>query len=242
MTIDLAPLLQFFGYGTFDAPFWFIGQEEGTGPDNTRATRLENYRRRSEQFTQPTMDLVEAQSILGHAVERNTTPAWRNMARFTRLVRRGPPLLEKGEVAHEIPACVGRLQPRLPRRACFLGEALPIPLKGRGDRLGHQLLQELWGLSHGVYKRAFLPARAQQWRDLIIHHEPEVVVFYGGGREAASHAFPEGNWQALCRREGSTSVEVAPSGATLLFKCHTFANQGVRNWELMTMAEAIAGR
>lgn len=178
-------LFHFIGYGTLDAPVWFIGQEERLPPD----VHLEDHLVRRSTFS-PVMDCAEAHEGLairhlhqpgrGEQVRRQAT--WSEMCWLMLRLSACP---ETNEFALAYQAdLLGRRNGQT-----LLTELLPLP---RGN-VRHWPYAELLPQfdSPRAYRASVLPQRLQLLRGLLDARRPQLVVCYGSPRRVFETLFDE---------------------------------------------------
>lgn len=172
----------FFGYGNFARPWWFVGMEEG-GCGN-----LEEFQQRLETWEQlgqqPLVDVRGYHFALDAVQHPNATkhgdlrfgdnPAiqttWGRLIRLY-LAARGEPVdtetvraFQRDKLASEV----------------TLLELLPLPLRSMKNKDWFYKETGILELeTRASYREAFASKREQKLRDLVHHHRPKVVVFYG---------------------------------------------------------------
>jgi hypothetical protein len=163
----------FYGYGRWDAPFWFIGMEEGGGNSSDEiARRLSVW----EELKGPELaDLHEFHDRLG--VTRHSGPTARLQRTWAALTR----------IALAAEGRPSRLDDVRRYQGTKLGsgtgqtaiiELLPLPSPSTKHWLyAESTLPEL--ASRDEYRRALAPHRIAHLRDKLLRHRPQLVVFYG---------------------------------------------------------------
>jgi hypothetical protein len=166
----------FLGYGTWTAPFWFVGMEEGGGQSLTEfARRVQAW---IDEGQPELLDLVSHQKRI-RETESLSPPAslQRTWARLIRALH----------VAHGIEPSRDTLldyqQTRLGRSGgeTTLLELLPFPSSNTHDWLyGGLGIPEY--ATRQKYRAALRPSRVERITERIRQHQPRVAVFYGNSR------------------------------------------------------------
>ena len=165
---------QFFGYGRWDAPVWFVGLEEaGAGTPEELQVRLAAWDQRGRR------ELEDAPAFYPtcgqhqwHGPNATLQRTWRQLIRIL-LLARGEPVAEEALLEyqkHTLGALSGHV---------CLTELSPLPTRKQTHwpYAGHQGLPE-WGESRALFAAAFAALRAATLREKIALHHPRVVVFY----------------------------------------------------------------
>ena len=173
-----ANLIRFLGYGRLDAPYWFIGMEEGLGGAN-EAERLEQLRIRANSF-HPLMDLQLAHTKfdVNYWKQPIRTQVWLWITRIILILeskqcypRKRITRPEKHTVTRYV---VKHLGSKTETGRSLLAELLPLPAR----TLCHWPYKDHWR-TRADYQTAILPHRQQMFRKLIKYHKPRFVFFYG---------------------------------------------------------------
>ena len=164
----------FYGYGDYEAPYWFVGMEEGGGSSYAeveRRLRAWQDRGRSELEDLPTYSEVVG---AGRFFEEGAPlqPTWRGLIR----------ILQAAEGAAPTPDSVREYQrDRLGRRGgqTALLELFPLPSPGTKPWLyaRHSALPHL--ADRERYRDHFADERVARIRRRIDEHRPRGVVLYG---------------------------------------------------------------
>ncbi len=168
----------FYGYGTYNAPYWFIGMEEGGGNTFEEINaRLEAWRRRGRREAEDLRSFHEAFGMVnffqGAAVLQST---WNKLIRVV-LSATGRPVTTElvREYQQEQLGSAGG-------ETCLL-ELLPLPSPTIGAALFAKLLQLLNFPTQEQYKQHYMPLRAAHIAQRIEEYRPCVVMFYGVAKE-----------------------------------------------------------
>jgi len=166
-----------FGYGSYDAPVWFVGMEEGGGGSlNEVRLRLETW---AKLVSQPLDDLrdyhlaLEFPKVICHFTEPiSLQRTWAGLMRVLAGLRHETPT--NGHLRQYQADQLGRHG----AETCLL-ELLPLP--SPGATVWHY---DTWsGLpqleSRRAYEAYYAPRRVGALRQLIALHRPALVCFYG---------------------------------------------------------------
>lgn len=186
----------FFGYGKWDAPFWFIGPEAGIGKDgdDSLSSRYESWKRLE---CAPVVDCEKHHREFGfarwHDPPPPTQPTWRQLIRLL--------LTYKG------------MEPDLDAIRKYQREKW-------GSSNGETCVIELYGVPAPSMatprdRTTFLSRRIERIRQEAAEHHPEFIVMYGTGQrdewvKIANAAFDSGG---LCRMDGTVAA-IAPHPVT----------------------------
>jgi len=165
---------QFFGYGRWDAPVWFVGLEEaGAGTPGELLARLRVWDNRGRRELEDAPSFYPAcgqhQWHGEHATLQHT---WRRLVRVLSLAR-GEPVTEDAVLEfqkHPLGAFSGQV---------CLTELFPLPAPSHRHwpYAGHENLPA-WIRKREQFMQAVLPGRAATLREKIAIHHPRAVVFY----------------------------------------------------------------
>lgn len=165
----------FFGYGTWDAPYWFVGKEEGGGNDWADVSaRVRTWHERGERELE---DVAEYHRALGlgtkYFKERPPLqPTWSRLLRvlFSATGRdANREALRRYQSAH-----LGR-----PDGETLLTELLPLPSPSASRWLYGAYSSLDYLADRDRYRAAVAPRRAAALRARIARHRPHSVIFYG---------------------------------------------------------------
>ncbi|MDP8922230.1 MAG: hypothetical protein M3O34_05055 [Chloroflexota bacterium] len=163
-----------FGYGSFDAPVWFVGMEEGGGGSlDEVCLRLDTWARLGSQ---PLDDLREYHLALDHPTHfiepiklENT---WKGLMRLLAGLRREEPTNEELRQYQAY---------RLGRHAgetCLI-ELLPLPSPGMKVWYYKEWTELPQLRSRRAYQAYYAPRRVRAIRQLIAQRRQSLVCFYG---------------------------------------------------------------
>jgi hypothetical protein len=164
----------FYGYGRYEAPYWFIGLEEGSdGSVEEIQRRLVVWREGGCQELEDAWDYhvrIGAEHLTRERPKLQST--WKQLCRIV-LVGTGQPS-DTESLRHYQKHHLGRRD----GATCLL-ELLPLPSRNTGE-------WQYWKasrLSHLASRRAaqqyYAPRRVLHLRQRIAQYRPAVVVFYG---------------------------------------------------------------
>lgn len=162
----------FFGYGNLQAPYWFIGKEEGGGIDLE-----ENYRRilTWENFGKPvTVDFIDYHINLGFTEHQlnKIQSTWTKLIQILLTMNGKKGTTEERRVyqRHDL----GRLE----GSNCCL-ELMPMASRSTGKWLWENLFRDYYHLNNREeYFSSIAPIRIEKLKKLIQQHTPRLVFFY----------------------------------------------------------------
>ena len=171
----------FYGYGNPKGPYWFIGMEEGCGPDwdTDVRPRFEQWKDRGRKQTEHLRDFHLAIGVTKHWKRVNGRPVkvqftWRRLIE-TILAARGDVVTDESVSEYQA-AELGTLD----GQSCLL-ELLPLPspnVKGFGyEHLANE--QYPYFADRSLYREHIMEARIANLRRLIADNNPRHVVLYG---------------------------------------------------------------
>jgi hypothetical protein len=213
MQIDLKAkerLLEFVGYGNLNAPYWFLGMEEGTG--GTDKGIEANLEARITHFEQ-VADLVEAHKILNFDIptmRKSPTQVWLWMAKIVRGMQGAEDWRDAEKATDYVRKRLGRKDDNT-----LLTELLPLPKAAYG--VWPAPLQTMFP-SRITYESEVLPKRKAMLGRLIEQHEPSYIFAYGSANRGHYKAIVRiGDWKCLPTRNvievgciGRTQIVVMP--------------------------------
>jgi len=166
-----------FGYGSLRAPVWFVGMEEGGGGnlDEVRL-RLGTWARLGSQ---PLDDLRDYHLALGFPeVRRHFVEPVKLQRTWTSLIRVLAGLWQQPLTNDQLRWYQAHRLGRYDGTACLL-ELLPLPSPGVAVwQYGAWSELPQLGNRQG-YTAHFAPRRSRALRELVAHHRPALVCFYG---------------------------------------------------------------
>lgn len=177
---------RFYGYGNYDAKYWFVGMEEAIGKSNLQEIKKKIKKRLKVWKKRGRKELEDVQGFHlalkpedKHFKKRNNhkvalQPTWKNLIRVLYAVEGKKP---NHDGMREYQAS------RLGRKkgdSCLV-ELLPLPLPARNK--GHfpynKLSRISWLENRGVYEKYVRPNRINHLKRKIEKHKPKAVVLYG---------------------------------------------------------------
>jgi hypothetical protein len=163
----------FFGYGSWTAPIWFIGMEEGWGSTVAEVTRrLAAWERRGERELEELVEYHRAIGVTRHLDDHAPLqPTWAKMIHVLLAARKLPSDVEA------VRAFQMRNFGRDDGATCIV-ELLPLP----SPNVRSWLYSE-WGLEHlrdrKTYRQHLIPRRVASIRARVSSYRPTAVVFLG---------------------------------------------------------------
>ena len=185
---------QFFGYGRWDAPIWFVGLEEaGAGTPEELQSRLLAWdqRGRRELEDAPTFYPACGQNQWHGQGATLQKPTWRQLMRML-LLARGEPIGENALLEYQqqdFGAFAGNV---------CLTELSPLPTRNQthwpyADHAG----LPGWLQTRDQFMEKILPARIATLREKIAIHHPRAVLFYFWKHRQSAEAVAGGEFQLL---------------------------------------------
>jgi hypothetical protein len=188
----------FYGYGTYLAPLWFVGMEEGGGNDLREIEkRLDAWDTRGRLELE---DLPSYHTEIG--ITSNIGPTPKLQTTWTRLVRVF--LASQGAVpeSESIRTYQGSSLGTSRGQTCLV-ELLPLPspdAKHWHNYSSHSALPYL--KDRATYEKHVRPHRIVRLQEKLREHTPRWVVFYGSGTQQMAH------WKNIAEATfGNTSLE-----------------------------------
>lgn len=163
----------FYGYGTYDAPYWFVGMEEGGGKTlEANERKIESWKNRGQkELEDPRGDAVDLSGSPWFRANPKAQPTWKELIRMMLVAEGNEPSLE------QIKAYQRDRFGRPDGEMCAL-ELLPLP----SPSIGHWFYKEYAGLDYlatrELYREHVAPFRAAHLRERVAEHKPKAVVFY----------------------------------------------------------------
>lgn len=198
----------FYGYGRWEAPYWFIGPEAGMGKDydDSLAARYDSWK---QLGFAPIVDCAAHHRGFGftewHKPHPPTQPTWRQLIRLL--------LFYKGE-----PTDI---------------EAIRAYQRDKwGSSTGETCVIELSGLAAPSMQTAqdrttFLSKRIERIREAALKYAPEFIVMYGKGQRSEWERITQSefNSNGLCHME-KTVVALAIHPVAPKLTCEYWVNLG----------------
>ncbi len=165
------------GYGSLDAPVWFVGMEEGGGGDLAEVRlRLQTWAKLNRQ---PLDDLRAYHLALGFpSVRAYFTEQVRLQRTWSSLLRVLAGTKQQERTTDQLRQEQAHRLGRHGGETCLL-ELLPLPSPGSAtwNYSAWSTLQRL--ASRSTYEAHYAPRRVDALRRLITQHQPALVCFYG---------------------------------------------------------------
>jgi hypothetical protein len=167
----------FFGYGSLDAPNWFVGMEEGGGKSKAEIeSRLRSWDAAERAAV---VDIVEFGSNAGleehlqwfQGERPPLQSTWMQLIRMV-LARGGASFATSSVRTYQRDAFA-----RTGGGECLL-ELMPLPSPSVGDWHYDEWFNLPWLRSRSVYQEHMLERRVERLAELVDCHNPEAVVFY----------------------------------------------------------------
>jgi hypothetical protein len=169
----------FYGFGNYQAPYWFVGMEEGgeaTSEDIANQLKIWDEWGRKELI-----DVIE------YAREMKITqwygdcprlqPTWRNLIRVF--------LTAEGQTAdNETMRQHQKTSWGTKDGDTCLMELLPLPAPNIASWIYREISLLPYLTSRKVYREYFVGSRIAHLQDKIMRHKPKAIVFYGSGYDS----------------------------------------------------------
>ncbi|MBZ0301544.1 MAG: hypothetical protein K8J31_17490, partial [Anaerolineae bacterium] len=219
-------LLNFIGYGSLQAPIWFLGMEEGTGGSRDPEAIETNIRTRARHF-QPVDDLVETHQHWDYDIpsQRKFTQVWLWMAKLTRGTQGAADWPDTENAKHYVRESLGRQD-----GDTLLTELLPLP----SPSMNFWPYETLYP-TRADYLNAVLPARQRTLRMLIQKYQPRCVIAYGSQYHRYYKAlFASAEWHRLPTKK---AIEHCRFGHSLVVLMPFFGNGGLSTHDARTVID-----
>jgi len=184
---------QFFGYGRWDAPVWFVGLEEaGTGREKELQARLRAWDKRGRRELEDAPSFYPAcEHHLWHGRDATLQHTWHRLIRVL-LFARSEPVTEEIVVEFQknsLGATSGHM---------CLAEFFPLPAPSHRHwpYANHEHLPS-WMRNREQFMQTVLPERAAALRAKISVHHPRAVVFYFWKPRLYAEAVAGGEFQPI---------------------------------------------
>lgn len=168
----------FLGYGNLDAPFWFIGMEEGGGNSFIEINNRINYWISGGK--KELEDVAHYHEKLGMGCFFNSKP--KNQSTWNKLIR--IMLAYNGEETslQNVKLFQSSRFGRENSNNCLI-ELFPLPSPSTGKWLYSELSKILWLQTRKEYKQHLLNSRVGNIKNKIAAHRPKLIVCYGNNSE-----------------------------------------------------------
>jgi len=163
----------FFGYGTWNAPIWFVGMEEGGGNDLAEIQRrLEAWNLRGRRELEDLVSYHRDIGVTRHIGEKPSLQStWSKLVRVLFGMANLPPHRESIRKYQGL--SFGR-----EAGTTSLVELLPLPSPGL-DKWFYGTSELPFLRTRDIYRDHVRPFRAEAIRRRILESRPKVVAFYG---------------------------------------------------------------
>ncbi len=207
----------FFGYGSFAAPYWFVGMEEGGGETaEDIALRLRAWEARGKSELEDVVEYHLAIGVSKHFDERGVLqPTWNKLIRILLSAMGESPETERVRAFQ-------RTEWGRPQGTSCLTELLPLPSPGVDRWLHfaeHSKLPYL--MSRAAYTEHVRPQGVVQLATKVAEYRPRAVVFYGLQYLPSWQAIAGSGFEATslagtyaCRRDGTLYLATRHPAAT----------------------------
>lgn len=194
----------FYGYGNYQANYWFIGMEEAGGDFKDINNRISIWSNRGKQELE---DLAEYHIAIGYGemfqLGAAIQPTWNKLIR-TVLSAKGVENIDKEDVRKYQINLLGRKN----QETCLL-ELLPLPSPSLAHWIYSQHSRLPFLANKNSYENYCLEKRISHLRSQIKEYKPKAVIFYG--------KLYEYSWRKITSVEFSSS----PEGLLIGKNCHT---------------------
>lgn len=223
----------FFGYGSWSAPVWIIGMEEGGGGTLEEVRRrLSVWETRGQRELEDLVSYHETLGVTRHVgPDAVLQPTWSKIARLILGARGLPDSTEsvRDFQASELGRCDGT--------TCIV-ELLPLPSPNIRTWLYAEVSSAEYLHDRKSYRRHFVPSRISRIRTRIDEFQPAVVVFLGLAytmywRQVAGDDFV---------RINALGIATATRNGTAFIAVRHPASRGVTNAYFRSVGEFIAKR
>lgn len=169
----------FYGFGNYQAPYWFVGMEEGGGNTSEAiAKQLELWDKAGRE---------ELMDVAQYARDMNITrwygdnprlqPTWKHLIQIV-LTAEGQPF-DKDAMREYQKNVIGTKG----GNTCLL-ELLPLPAPNVSSWLYRDISSLPYLTSRKTYRDYVTPLRIAHLQNRIRKHQPKAVVFYGSGYDS----------------------------------------------------------
>jgi hypothetical protein len=166
----------FFGYGNYEADYWFVGMEEGGGGTLEEiSSRLGTWDSRAGQELEDIRTYHEALQLDSFFKDPVVLqPTWAQLIRI---------FLAASGLSADIEAIKSFQKEKLGRQGgnTCLVELMPLPSPGTSRWFYSKWSRLPYLRTRDTYKTAILPMRLDHLKNRIKEYRPRYVVFYGKG-------------------------------------------------------------
>lgn len=162
----------FYGYGTYKAPYWFVGMEEGGGGSLAAAEgRINQWQLRGQPELEPLRESDETSESPWFRPNPRLQSTWKQLIRMM-LVSQG-----QSPSITDLKAYQRDHLGRANGETCLL-ELLPLPSPSTRHWFYKSHTSIRYLQSRDLYRAHLAPIRAAHLKQLITQHTPKVVIFY----------------------------------------------------------------
>jgi len=220
----------FYGYGNYNARYWFIGMEEGGGSFEEVKRRLDAWHRRGRREVEDLRPFHEAFGMVKFFQDPAALqPTWNKLIRVV-LSATDPSTTIKSVRKHQ------QEQLGITGGETCLLELLPLPSPSTKHWFyaEHSRLPQL--ATREQYKQYYMPLRAPHIAQLIACHRPCVVMFYGAAyRQCWKDIAGAPHWDA----HANGVVSAQKDGTLFVITKHPVA-RGLRSDDFEAVGRMIA--
>lgn len=186
----------FYGFGNYQAPYWFVGMEEGGGNTYEAIVKqLEIWDRWGRKELLDVADYAREMDITRwYGDNPKLQPTWKHLIR-TVLTAEGQP--SDAEAMRQYQKhVIGTVQ----GNTCLL-ELMPLPAPSVASWLYGDISTLPYLKNRKTYREFVAPLRIAHLQNRILHYQPKAVMFYGSGYDSY--------WKSIA---GVESWERSPEG------------------------------
>lgn len=228
---------KFYGYGSYQAPIWFIGMEEGgAGKRKKVGKRLSAWKERGCKEVEDLAEFHRAFGVKKFWRKRNP-PTQRTWNKLIRLLLSGRS--ESGKVTlKEVKAYQRDHLGRIGSETCLL-ELLPLP-SPKTNKWKYKKWSNIPELKdRSSYRKWLTPERIKHIRKRIKKHQPRIVVFYG--LSYVSH------WKEIAavefHKDESHNLHIATTAnTTFVITPHPSAERSKHFWHKLGQLDCVKAR
>lgn len=223
---EINGMSNFLGYGNLNAPYWFLGMEEGTGGATT--AEIEKNMKIHATFS-PVIDVYEAHLLYDYdmTIQNKFTPVWLQMAYIVRAMKGNADWEDINQAKEYVRFKLGRKD-----NETFLTELMPLP----SPSLAHWPYESVYP-TRRQYEAEVLPQRQQLLRALIAEHKPRYLFAYGArNREHYKGIVEEMHWTSL---NTANLIEVGQTTHTTVVIMPFFGNGALKRSDVRIMIEYL---
>lgn len=188
----------FWGYGSFEAPFWIVGMEEACG-DNELPLRIETWHRRGES---PLEDAAQYHNDIGSPdLFKPNAKLQRTWLKLIKAYLAAHGLSTENAEARKFQIEKLGRRAQSEKQTCFI-ELMPLPSPSttKWPIKKHTDIEHLQ--SRDAYMKMIMPKRIQSLQNIIDDFQPKAILFYG--LSYINH------WEAISRRSSGLEEKDKP--------------------------------